>query len=113
MAAGMGCSGSPPLRVGVGSVDLCRREARGPSGQAPLTPLECSILEALALAAGAPLPSAVIRDAVFGAADGSDPRIVDVLICRLRKKLYGLGAGAPIATAWGLGYVLEGGFQTP
>ena len=36
--------------------------------------------------------------------DGPDPKIIDVVVCGLRRRLKGLGASGAIHTVWGQGY---------
>jgi hypothetical protein len=40
--------------------------------------------------------------------DATDPKIVDVMICKLRKKLRGVNPTFKIGTSWGRGYYIEG-----
>lgn len=42
---------------------------------------------------------------VFEQPDGSpEPKIVDVIVCKVRKKLAGIGGSGLVATVWGQGY---------
>ena len=42
----------------------------------------------------------------FDPDDGAETKIIDVFVCKLRKKLAGSGVG--IVTHWGIGYQMEG-----
>lgn len=46
-----------------------------------------------------------IYTAVFERPDGTpEPKIVDVIVCKVRRKLAGIGGDGLIATVWGQGY---------
>jgi two-component system cell cycle response regulator CtrA len=44
---------------------------------------------------------------LYGGMDEPEVKIIDVFICKLRKKLAQAGAGNLIGTVWGRGYVLR------
>lgn len=71
-----------------------------------LTPRENSLLECLVKRAGRTVAREVIYTGLYGnAGQDVDPKIIDVYICKLRKKL---GAAAEyIDTAFGTGYRLD------
>ena len=54
---------------------------------------------------------------LYGGMDEPEPKIIDVFICKLRRKLESAGArGLSIDTVWGQGYILretEAVSQTP
>lgn len=84
-------------------------DGRSPTveGQAiSLTPRENSLLECLVKRAGRTVAREVIYTALYGnSCQDVDPKIIDVYICKLRKKL---GAAAEyIDTAFGTGYRLD------
>lgn len=73
-----------------------------------LTGTEFSVLHMLAMRA----PNVVTKDAIFLVCWGDsdvETKIIDVIICKLRKKLNGVvpGAGELLATTWGRGYSLD------
>lgn len=73
-----------------------------------LTAKEYQILELLALRKGAALTKEVFLNHIYGGLDEPDPKIIDVFICKLRKKLAGASPGLNfIETVWGRGYVLR------
>ena len=47
-------------------------------------------------------------DRLYNDTDEPDDKIIDVFVCKLRKKLSAAGVeGAEIATKWGKGFALE------
>lgn len=83
------------LRAGVGRVAWC-----------DLTPYEYRLIEALALRAGRVVSKDSLYDVIYGAdADGPGLNVIDVYVCKVRRKL-GLGT-AYLRTVWGRGYSLS------
>lgn len=73
-----------------------------------LTSKEYSILELLALRKGSLLTKEVFLNHLYGGIDEPDLKIIDVFICKLRKKLADLTGGVNfIETVWGRGYILR------
>ncbi len=73
-----------------------------------LTGKEYGILELLALRKGATLTKVMILDHLYGGMDEPGLKIIDVFICKLRKKLSAATGGDNyIETVWGRGYVLR------
>lgn len=69
-----------------------------------LTPRERSLLECLVKRAGRIVPREKIYESLYGSGDGDvDPKIIDVYICKLRKKL----GPNYIDTAFSTGYRLN------
>ena len=50
---------------------------------------------------------------LYGGMDEPEVKIIDVFICKLRKKLAQAGANNLIGTVWGRGYVMRDPQQTP
>ncbi len=46
---------------------------------------------------------------LYGGMDEPEVKIIDVFICKLRKKLAHAGAGSLIYTVWGRGYMIRDG----
>ena len=93
------------VRRGELAIDLDARAVQ--LGGAPLTlsASEWKVLATIAEASGEIVTSAMIMGALYGDAETSPgAKIVDVLICRLRRKL-GPEAGR-LAAVWGRGYFL-------
>lgn len=73
-----------------------------------LTGKEYSIVELLSLRKGATLTKEMFLNHLYGGIDEPDLKIIDVFICKLRKKLMeALGGVNYIETVWGRGYVLR------
>ncbi|MEM8777161.1 MAG: response regulator transcription factor [Pseudomonadota bacterium] len=74
----------------------------------PLTAKEYQVLELLSLRKGTTLSKEVFLNHLYGGLDEPEIKIVDVFICKLRKKLQkAIGGVNPIQTVWGQGYVLR------
>jgi two-component system cell cycle response regulator CtrA len=96
------------IQAGRLSVDLEAKTASVDGAPVPLTTKEYAILELLALRKGQTLNKTQFLDHIYGGVDEPDLKIVDVFICKLRKKLERISGGETfIATVWGRGYVLR------
>jgi len=73
-----------------------------------LTGREHQMLELLALRRGRPVSKDVFLAGLYGGMDEPGPKIIDVFMCKLRKKLAPATDGRHvIETVWGGGYVLR------
>ena len=73
-----------------------------------VTPKEYSILELLSQRQGAVLSKEAILDHLYGGMDEPETKIIDVFVCKLRKKLSAVSGGKNyIETVWGRGYMLR------
>jgi two-component system, cell cycle response regulator CtrA len=73
-----------------------------------LTGKEYQIIELLALRKGSTLSKEVILNHLYGGIDEPDLKIIDVFICKLRKKLFNASGGRDyIETVWGRGYAMQ------
>jgi two-component system cell cycle response regulator CtrA len=73
-----------------------------------LTSKEYQILELLALRKGATLTKEMFLNHLYGGLDEPEVKIIDVFICKLRKKLLVASGGQSyIETVWGRGYALR------
>ena len=73
-----------------------------------LTGKEYGMLELLSLRKGTTLTKAMFLNHLYGGMDEPEPKIVDVFMCKLRKKLRTANKDANyIETVWGQGYVLR------
>jgi two-component system cell cycle response regulator CtrA len=52
------------------------------------------------------LSKEAILDHLYGGLDEPNPKIIDVFICKIRKKLQALGVDDFIETNWGRGYMV-------
>lgn len=96
-----------PLRIGGLELDLAARLARAEGRALALTVKEYDLLEALAQARGRTLTKEDLVDRLYPTPGGPGARIIDVFLCKLRRKLSAAGAHqARIETVWGAGYRL-------
>ncbi len=73
-----------------------------------LTSKEYSILELLSLRKGTTLTKEMFLNHLYGGIDEPELKIIDVFVCKIRKKLMKLSGGKNyIETVWGRGYVLK------
>ncbi|HEV2334926.1 MAG TPA: response regulator transcription factor [Stellaceae bacterium] len=73
-----------------------------------LTAKEYGILELLSLRKGTTLTKEMFLNHLYGGMDEPELKIIDVFVCKLRKKLATATGGSHyIETVWGRGYVLR------
>ena len=73
-----------------------------------LTRKEYQLLELLSLRKGTTLTKEMFLNNLYGGMDEPEGKIIDVFICKLRKKLANASGGKDyIETVWGRGYVLR------
>jgi len=73
-----------------------------------LTGKEYGILELLSLRKGTTLTKEMFLNHLYGGMDEPELKIIDVFVCKLRKKLaQATGGSHYIETVWGRGYVLR------
>jgi two-component system cell cycle response regulator CtrA len=73
-----------------------------------LTGKEYQMLELLSLRKGTTLTKEMFLNHLYGGMDEPELKIIDVFICKLRKKLQTATGGKHyIETVWGRGYVLR------
>ena len=103
-------SGAPePTRLQVGelSLDLLKREARRGEAKLELQPREFALLEYLMRHAGEAVSKTMLLEHIWGYEFDPQTNVVDVLVCRLRKKLEAESGEELIHTIRGVGYVLK------
>lgn len=71
-----------------------------------LTGKEYAMFELLSLRKGMTLSKEMFLNHLYGGMDEPEQKIIDVFICKLRRKLKAVN-GHPIETVWGRGYVLR------
>jgi two-component system cell cycle response regulator CtrA len=99
---------SATISVGNLEVDLNRHLALVEGEPLSLTGKEFRIVEFLALRKGSVLSKTAFLGHLYGGMDEPEPKIIDVFICKLRRKLEVAGArGVSIDTVWGQGYILR------
>ena len=90
------------------TVNLDHRTVEVDGTRVNLTTKEYQILEHLSLRKGTPLTKEMILYQLYGGVDEPASKIIDVFICKLRKKLAQASAGKNyIETVWGRGYALH------
>ncbi|MCL2672963.1 MAG: response regulator transcription factor [Alphaproteobacteria bacterium] len=73
-----------------------------------LTGKEYAILELLSLRKGITLSKDQFLDHLYGGTDEPEVKIIDVFVCKLRKKIIDATGGDDyIETVWGRGYILK------
>ena len=83
------------------------RFARCFARQIHLTGKEYAILELLVLRKGMVLTKEAFLNHLYGGLDEPEMKIIDVFICKLRKKLAQAGVDNIIGTVWGRGYMVR------
>jgi two-component system cell cycle response regulator CtrA len=78
-----------------------------------LTGKEYAILELLVLRKGMVLTKEAFLNHLYGGMDEPEMKIIDVFICKLRKKLANAGADNLIGTVWGRGYMIREAMRHP
>lgn len=97
----------PMLRIGALQLNLNSREVTVDDRLVHLTGKEYAILELLVLRKGMVLTKEAFLNHLYGGIDEPEMKIIDVFICKLRKKLAQAGAGDVIGTVWGRGYMIR------
>jgi two-component system cell cycle response regulator CtrA len=97
----------PTLRVGPLQLNLDSREVSVDGRPVHLTGKEYTILELLVLRKGVVLTKDAFLNHLYGGMDEPEMKIIDVFICKMRKKLQAAGAGHLIGTVRGRGYILR------
>lgn len=102
--------GHAQSRISTGrlSVDLGARTVEVDDKPLHLTGKEYGVLELLALRKGTTLTKEMFLNHLYGGMDEPELKIIDVFVCKLRKKLNNATDGVNyIHTVWGRGYVLR------
>ena len=71
-----------------------------------LTQKEYDVLELLWTHKGVTLSKEMILNQLYGGTYEPGQKVIDVFICRIRKKLQAITGDDPIKTVWGRGYML-------
>jgi two-component system cell cycle response regulator CtrA len=97
----------PSLRVGPLLLNLDSHDVTVNGEPVHLTGKEYAILELLVLRKGMVLTKEAFLNHLYGGMDEPEMKIIDVFICKLRKKLAVAGAENLIGTVWGRGYMIR------
>ncbi|MGS4915699.1 response regulator transcription factor CtrA [Mameliella alba] len=96
------------IRTGKISVNLDAKTVEVAGKPVHLTGKEYQMLELLSLRKGTTLTKEMFLNHLYGGMDEPELKIIDVVICKLRKKLSeATGDDNYIETVWGRGYVLR------
>jgi two-component system cell cycle response regulator CtrA len=96
------------INIGDLTLNLDQKTAEVAGARVHLTAKEYQILELLALRKGTTLTKDTFLNQLYGGMDEPEIKIIDVFICKLRKKLANASGGKDyIETMWGRGYVLR------
>jgi two-component system cell cycle response regulator CtrA len=97
----------PKLKVGPLEIALDSREVTVNGRIVHLTGKEFAILELLVLRRGMVLTKEAFLNHLYGGMDEPEVKIIDVFVCKLRKKLAQAGGDNLIGTVWGRGYMIR------
>ncbi len=96
------------IKTGKVSVNLDSRTVEVNDKPLHLTSKEYGIIELLSLRKGSTLTKEMFLNHLYGGMDEPEVKIIDVFICKLRKKIQDAAGGENyIETVWGRGYVLR------
>ncbi|MCE8418119.1 response regulator transcription factor [Rhodovulum sulfidophilum] len=96
------------IRTGKIEVNLDAKTVEVEGKPVHLTGKEYQMLELLSLRKGTTLTKEMFLNHLYGGMDEPELKIIDVFICKLRKKLaQATGGETYIETVWGRGYVLR------
>ena len=96
------------IETGLVQVNLDAKTVEVDGAPVHLTGKEYQMLELLSLRKGTTLTKEMFLNHLYGGMDEPELKIIDVFICKLRKKLAeATGGESYIETVWGRGYVLR------
>ena len=96
------------IRTGEIVVNLDSKTVEVEGDRVHLTGKEYQMLELLSLRKGTTLTKEMFLNHLYGGMDEPEVKIIDVFICKLRKKIQDAAQGDNyIETVWGRGYVLR------
>jgi two-component system cell cycle response regulator CtrA len=96
------------IRIGLVEINLDDKTVEVKGQRLQLTGKEYQVLELLSIRKGGLITKEMFLNHLYGGMDEPDPKIIDVFICKLRKKLEAAtGHRAEIETVWGRGFVLR------
>jgi two-component system, cell cycle response regulator CtrA len=97
----------PTLKVGQLQLNQESRQVTVADQPVHLTGKEYAILELMVLRKGMVLTKEAFLNHLYGGMDEPEMKIIDVFICKLRKKLAQGGVDNIISTIWGRGYMVR------
>ncbi len=98
------------IKTGEILVNLDAKTVEVSGSRVHLTGKEYQMLELLSLRKGTTLTKEMFLNHLYGGMDEPEVKIIDVFMCKMRKKLANASGGKNyIETVWGRGYVLRDG----
>ncbi len=97
---------NPEIMVGALVLNTAARTVSRDGRRVPLTAAEYCIFEHLALSRGRVFSKEQLIDAIHDGESCTGANVIEVLVCTLRKKIDGEGAGSIIETRRGHGYCI-------
>lgn len=94
---------SSDIELGNLSLNLDSKKVAIDGAEVRLTGKEYQVLELLVTRRGTAVTKEMILNHLYGGLDEPEAKIIDVFICKIRKKLSAMG-GVAIETIWGRGY---------
>ena len=102
------------IHTGDLTVNLDQKTVEVAGARVHLTGKEYQMLELLSLRKGTTLTKEMFLNHLYGGMDEPEPKIIDVFVCKLRKKLNkATGGESYIETVWGRGYTLRDPVDEP
>ncbi len=102
------------IRTGAIALNLNTRSAEVAGEPIHLTPSEYRVLELLSLRKNAVLTKEACLNHLYNGASEPEIKIIDVFVCKLRKKIAAVNGGdSQIETVWGGGYMLRDAVARP
>jgi two-component system, cell cycle response regulator CtrA len=96
------------VQIGDLTINVDAKTVHVDTVQVHLTGREYQMLELLSLRRGTTITKEVFLNHLYGGMDEPEIKIIDVFICKIRKKLAGASNGKDyIETLWGRGYLLR------
>lgn len=90
------------------TINLDQRVAEIETKRVGLTGKEYEMIELLALRKGSTITKEMFLNHLYGGMDEPELKIIDVFICKIRKKIAAMNMGVHyIETVWGRGYALR------
>jgi two-component system cell cycle response regulator CtrA len=95
------------LRCGDVELNMKSRDVRVSGARLSLSRREYGVLELLFLKQGTILTKGTFLNHLYCGGEEPEMKSIDVIVCRLRKKLAAAGVHTLIDTVWGSGYILR------
>jgi len=95
------------IRTGKVVMNLDERTVEVAGKALHLTSKEYSILELLSLRKGTTITKEMFLNHLYGGIDEPELKIIDVFVCKLRKKLADAAGENYVETLWGRGYIMR------